>query len=152
MEEVCRGESISLLGHGGDALGRRCLPEGMVWLLFVLLHAPGENPRSSDRAVALFLRRVLLEDAVLELSACGSPRVTWRRRGASALTLRLLLLGKAFFVLCVRLSLSGSILVLQRCFVGGFARFMVVAGLWWRCLRRWIVSTVRNVLWFPVLG
>jgi hypothetical protein len=37
--------------------------------------APGENPRSSDRAVMAFCRCALLEDTVLEFTACSSPMV-----------------------------------------------------------------------------
>jgi hypothetical protein len=37
--------------------------------------APGENPRSSDRAVTAFCRRALLEGTVLEFTTCGSPMV-----------------------------------------------------------------------------
>jgi hypothetical protein len=47
------------------------------WLLLVLLHAPGENPRFSDRAVATFRGRALLEDAALDPAAACSLEVAW---------------------------------------------------------------------------
>jgi hypothetical protein len=50
-------------------------------LLLVLLRAPGEIPRSSDRVVAALLCHDLLEDTVLELTVCGSPLVVWLRHG-----------------------------------------------------------------------
>jgi hypothetical protein len=34
--ELCRGETLARLGHNGDVPGRRPLPEGVVWLLFIL--------------------------------------------------------------------------------------------------------------------
>ena len=48
------------------------------WLLSSS-YAPDESPRSSDRAAAALWRRDLLEDVVLELTACGSPEVVWCR-------------------------------------------------------------------------
>jgi hypothetical protein len=49
-----------------------------MWLLLVLLCVPGENPRSSDRTVATFRRRTLLEDTVLEHTADCSLEVARR--------------------------------------------------------------------------
>jgi hypothetical protein len=36
------------------------------WFFSVSRFAPGENPRSFDQTVAIFLRRILLEDVALE--------------------------------------------------------------------------------------
>jgi hypothetical protein len=55
--------------------------KALLRLLPVLLHAPGESPRSSDRAVAALSCRDLLEDTALESTLCGSPLVVWLRRG-----------------------------------------------------------------------
>jgi hypothetical protein len=71
-----------------------------MWLLPACLHAPGENLRSSDRAVAALLRRVLLEDAALELTLFGSLQLVWRSGGASALVLRSAGCGKACSLFC----------------------------------------------------
>jgi hypothetical protein len=51
------------------------------WLLLIFLRAPGENPRSSDRTVATFRRRSLLEDAALEPAADCSLEVARRLVG-----------------------------------------------------------------------
>jgi hypothetical protein len=51
------------------------------WLLLVLLRAPGENPRSSDRAVATFRGRALLENAALDPAVACSLEVAWRLFG-----------------------------------------------------------------------
>lgn len=54
----------------------------------VCLRAPGENPRSLDRAVAALRRRALLEDTVLKPTARGSPKVVTEvilRRSAARL-------------------------------------------------------------------
>jgi hypothetical protein len=82
-----------------------------MWLLPACLHAPGENLRSSDRAVAALLCRVLLEDAALELTLYGSQQLVWRSGGASALVLRSAGYGKAcslFFTLGASLLASTS--------------------------------------------
>ena len=54
------------------------------WLLPVLSQTPGENPRSSDRAVAALCRRSLLEDDTLEFTMCGSRRSCGGDGGASS--------------------------------------------------------------------
>jgi hypothetical protein len=77
--DFAKGGTLALLGHSSDVCGHRSLLEGIVRLLSVSLLAPGENPRSSDRAVATLLCHTLLEDTVLEVTACGSPMVVWRR-------------------------------------------------------------------------
>jgi hypothetical protein len=59
-----------------------------MWLIPASLRALAENPRSSDQAVAALLRRVLLEDAPLELTPYGSLKAVWRNGGASTLVLR----------------------------------------------------------------
>jgi hypothetical protein len=48
------------------------------WFLSVSRFALGENPRSSDRAVATFLCRILLEDVALEPVAGCSLEVVQR--------------------------------------------------------------------------
>jgi hypothetical protein len=48
------------------------------------------------------MRRSLLEDAALELTACGSPMLVWWSGGAAALVLRLASMGKAVMVFCAR--------------------------------------------------
>jgi hypothetical protein len=66
------------------------------------------------------MRRSLLEDAALELTACGSPMLVWWSGGAAALVLRLASMGKAVMVFCARGFLClGSALVLQLRCVGG---------------------------------
>jgi hypothetical protein len=57
--------------------------KALMGLLSALLGALGESPRSSDRAVAALLCHSLLEDTALELTACGSSLVGWRRCEAS---------------------------------------------------------------------
>nr|XP_051215113.1 uncharacterized protein LOC127332811 isoform X1 [Lolium perenne]XP_051215114.1 uncharacterized protein LOC127332811 isoform X1 [Lolium perenne] len=57
-----------------------------LWLLPAPFLAPGENPRSPDRAVAALRCRALLEETVLEPTSQGSPmvetEVTLRRSSA----------------------------------------------------------------------
>jgi hypothetical protein len=48
-------------------------------LFSVLLHTSDENPRSSDQAMVALFYHTLLEDTILEPTACGSPMVVWRR-------------------------------------------------------------------------
>jgi hypothetical protein len=47
--------------------------EASLGLLSILLRAPGESPRSPERAVVALLFRALLEDTVLEHTVCNSP-------------------------------------------------------------------------------
>jgi hypothetical protein len=59
----------------------------LLWLFSVRLRAPGEIPRSSDRAAATLSCKDLIEDATLEHIVCGSTKVVRRSFSASALDL-----------------------------------------------------------------
>jgi hypothetical protein len=91
-ERPHRGDTLAHLGHDGDVRGRYPLLEGVMGLLSIFLLSPGENLRSSDRAVAALRCRDLLEDIVLEPTTSSSPKVVWRR------CLRSAIFGKACFV------------------------------------------------------
>jgi hypothetical protein len=75
-----------------------------LWRCSVFPQSPGENPRSPYQVVAVLLRRVLLEDAILEFS---------RREALCCLggggPPRSALFGQASFVLCTR-GVSQSVL------------------------------------------
>jgi hypothetical protein len=84
VERSCRGETLAQSVCRDDGVrGRRSLIEGVDVVLLVLIHAPGENLKSSDRAVEASYVVVLLETSSLEFTACGSPMVAWWRCGAS---------------------------------------------------------------------
>ena len=108
-------------------------------LLLCPLLAPGENPRSSDRAMTTLLCRSLLEDAALELSSGGSLLVAWRCCGTLVSELRCS--SSARPTSCSALSvLVEAALALH----AGLRAYLV--GPWWWSARRWHPMRVRRGL------
>jgi hypothetical protein len=80
------------------------------------------------------MRRSLLEDAALELTACGSPMLVWWSGGAAALVLRLASMGKAVLVFGARG--FSFVWVMPWCFS---------CGEWVALIFRWRSTTMESV-------
>jgi hypothetical protein len=72
--------------------------KALLWLLLVLIHAPGKN--QDPWTVAALMCHALLEDTIFESTADSSSMVVWQNCGALTLALHAASLSKACLVFC----------------------------------------------------